>query len=210
MSYAPAVTEGRKRGAGGRRPGVSGTREAILQTAKRSFAEHGYISTSVRGVAREAGVDPSLVLQFFGSKDGLFDAALRADPPTRQLAALVEQADAADLGEQLVRRYLELWEAPDTGPRLLAVVRGASASPSASAMVSAFMADEVMLPLARSIGTDRTELRANLTGAHMLGIATARYVLRVEPLASLGIDEVVGILTPLIDRVLYGDLDSPL
>lgn len=192
--------------AGGRRPGVSGTREAILAAAQRGFAEHGYLATTIRGVAAAAGVDPALVLQFFGSKDGLFDAALRADPPTRDLAALLDDGGVADLGERLTRRYLELWEGRDTGPRLLAVVRGASASPSASAMVSAFMADAVMLPLARAIGTDQAELRANLTGAHLLGVATARYVLRVEPLASLDRERVVAILAPLVQHHLTGDL----
>ncbi|MEV0234075.1 TetR family transcriptional regulator [Nonomuraea sp. NPDC050786] len=201
------MTDTRQKRAGGRRPGVSGTREAILGAAQRSFAEHGYLATTIRGVASAAGVDPALVLQFFGSKDGLFDAALRADPPTRHLASLVGEGDVDDLGERLLRRYLELWEAPVTGARLLAVVRGASASPSASAMVAAFMADEVMLPLARAIGADRAELRANLTGAHLLGVATARYVLRVEPLASLEREDLIALLAPMVQRHLTGDLD---
>ncbi|MEV0150560.1 MULTISPECIES: TetR family transcriptional regulator [unclassified Nonomuraea] len=203
------MTETRQKRAGGRRPGVSGTREAILAAAQRSFAEQGYLATTIRGVASAAGVDPALVLQFFGSKDGLFDAALRADPPTRPLTELVRDVDVDHLGERLARRYLELWEAPDTGARLLAVVRGASASPSASAMVAAFMTDEVMLPLARAIGTDRAELRANLTGAHLLGVATARYVLKVEPLASLDREALVAILAPLVRHHLTGDLGQP-
>jgi hypothetical protein len=74
-------------------------------------------------------------------------------------------------------------------------------------MVAAFMSDEVMLPLARALGADRPELRANLTGAHLLGVATARYVLRVEPLASLKREHLVTILAPLIQRYLTGDLD---
>ncbi|MFG6198720.1 TetR family transcriptional regulator [Nonomuraea sp. JJY05] len=201
------MSETSRKRAGGRRPGVSGTREAILAAAQRSFAEQGYTATTIRGVASAAGVDPALVLQFFGNKDQLFDTALRADPPTRPLTTLVREGDLADLGERLSRRYLELWEAPDTGARLLAVVRGVSASPSASAMVASFMSDEVMLPLARAIGADRAELRANLTGAHLLGVATARYVLRVEPLASLERERLVAILAPLVQRYLTGDLD---
>ncbi|MEU6724853.1 TetR family transcriptional regulator [Nonomuraea wenchangensis] len=201
------MSETRQKRAGGRRPGVSGTREAILAAAQHSFAEQGYTATTIRGVAAAAGVDPALVLQFFGNKDKLFDTALRADPPVRSLTALVHDGDVADLGQRLTRRYLELWEAPGTGARLLAVVRGVSASPSASAMVASFMSDEVMLPLARAIGADRAELRANLTGAHLLGIATARYVLRVEPLASLERERLVAILAPLVQRYLSGDLD---
>jgi AcrR family transcriptional regulator len=187
---------------------VSGTREAILVAAQACFAESGYTATSIRSVAARADVDPALIPYFFGNKDKLFDAALRADPPTRELAALVQDGDLADLGERLLRRYLELWESPDTGARLLAVVRGASASPSASAMVASFMADEVMLPLAQAIGADRAELRANLTGAHLLGVATARYVLTVEPLASLRRDALVAMLAPFVQRLLTGDLNE--
>ena len=202
------MAQSRQKKPGGRRPGVSGTRDAILGAAQACFAENGYVATTIRGVASRAGVDPSLLLQVFGSKDGLFDAALRADPPTRELTVLVQDGDVANLGERLLQRYLELWESPETGARLLAVVRGVSASPSASAMVSSFMADEVMLPLAHAIGVDRAELRANLTGAHLLGVATARYVLHVEPLASLSRGAVVSILAPVVQRLLTGDLDD--
>ncbi|AQZ63427.1 hypothetical protein BKM31_19910 [[Actinomadura] parvosata subsp. kistnae] len=200
------MTQTRQRRGPGRRPGTSGTREAIVRAAQQSFAERGYTATTIRGVATAADVDPALVLQFFGSKDGLFDAALRVDPPTRPLLALVQESDADVLGERLLRRYLELWETPGTGARLLAVVRGSAASPSASAMVAAFMSEEVMLPLARAIGADHAELRANLTGAHLLGIATARYVLRVEPLASLDRERLVAIQAPVVQRHLTGDL----
>ncbi|MEV4114774.1 TetR family transcriptional regulator [Nonomuraea sp. NPDC049695] len=200
------MSETSRRRTPGRRPGTSGTREAIVRAAQQHFAERGYTATTIRGVASAADVDPALVLQFFGSKDGLFDAALRVDPPTRSLLPLVYEGDVEALGERLLRRYLELWETPDTGARLLAVVRGSAASPSASAMVSAFMSEEVMLPLAHAIGADHAELRANLTGAHLLGLATARYVLRVEPLASLGRDRVVSIQAPVVQRHLTGDL----
>src|SRR5437763_9918327 len=107
------MPQSRPKKPGGRRPGGSGTREAILGAAQACFAENGYVATTIRGVATRAGVDASLLLQFFGSKDGLFDAALRADPPTRELAALVQDGNVANLGERLLRRYLELWESPE-------------------------------------------------------------------------------------------------
>jgi hypothetical protein len=65
-----------------------------------------------------------------------------------------------------------------------------------------------MLPLAQAIGADRAELRANLTGAHLLGVATARYVLTVEPLASLRRDALVAMLAPFVQRLLTGDLNE--
>ncbi|MEV1001722.1 TetR family transcriptional regulator [Nonomuraea sp. NPDC050202] len=195
--------------AGGRRPGATRTREEILEAAQRSFADSGYDGTTIRGVARTAGVDPALVVQFFGSKDGLFEAALRADPPMRDLVTLAGEGEAADLGMRLARRYLELWEDPHTGPRMLAVIRAATAAPSASAMVTAFMTDAVMLPLARAIDADDPELRAALTGAYLLGVATARYVLRIGPLASLPRQDAASILAPVVQHHLTGRLRDP-
>lgn len=194
---------------GGRRPGPTRTREEILAAAQRGFAENGYALTTIRSIARAANVDPSLVLQFFGSKDNLFDAALRADSPTAVLVDLAAEGDLTDLGTRLTARYLELWEDPHTGPRMLAVVRAAAASPSASTMVAAFMTDAVMLPLARSIDVDRAELRANLVGAYLFGIATARYVLAIQPLASLPRETLVTHLSPTVQQQLLGDLGSP-
>ncbi|MEV4177285.1 TetR family transcriptional regulator [Nonomuraea sp. NPDC049709] len=201
------MTEQPKR-AGGRRPGATRTRAEILQAAQESFAESGYTGTTIRGVARAAGVDPALVLQFFGSKDGLFDAALRADPPVGDLAELAGQGELSELGARLARRYLELWEDPRTGPRMLAVIRAATASPSASAMVTSFMTDAVMLPLARAVQADEPELRAALTGAYLFGVATARYVLRIEPLASLDTESAVASLAPVVQHHLTGQLRS--
>ncbi|GAA2211355.1 TetR family transcriptional regulator [Nonomuraea monospora] len=199
----------RQQRAGGRRPGATRTREEILEAAQRSFADSGYDGTTIRGVAREAGVDPALVLQFFGSKDGLFDAALRADPPVRDLVTLAGEGEVADLGVRLARRYLELWEDPHSGPRMLAVVRAAAAAPSASAMVTAFMTDAVMLPLAKAIDADEPELRAALAGAYLLGVATARYVLRIGPLASLSRQDAASVLGPVVQHHLTGQLRGP-
>jgi AcrR family transcriptional regulator len=72
MTPAPAG----KRGPG-RRPGESGTRQAILDAARAQFAAHGWDRATIRAIAREAGVDPALVLHFFGSKTFLFAAAMQ-------------------------------------------------------------------------------------------------------------------------------------
>lgn len=193
----------------GRRPGATRTREEILVAAQVAFAEQGYLDTTIRQVARAAGVDPALVIHFFATKDELFAAALRTNPPTERLLALADDGDVSHLGERLVRRYLELWEDGTTSGRMLAVARAASASASASRMVASFMSEDVMLPLARKIGSADAPLRANITGAHLFGLATARYVLRVEPLASLDRESIVTMVSPTIQRYLTGDLTAP-
>ena len=192
----------------GRRPGATRTRGEILGAAQAAFGEYGYIGTSIRQVARAAGVDPALVLHFFTSKDQLFAEALRADAPTDRVLELADDGDVAELGERLVRRYLQLWEDSETSGRMLAVVRAASASESASRMVASFMSEDVMMPLAQKIGSSDAPLRANLTGAHLFGVATARYVLRVEPLASLGQEAVVRLVGPTVQHYLAGELDT--
>jgi AcrR family transcriptional regulator len=194
----------------GRRPGPTRTRSAILAAAQVAFAEDGYAGTTIRRVAAAAGVDQALVLHYFASKDGLFAAALRADPPLRELVELTEEGDVRTLGVRLVRRYLEMWEDPGRSGRMLAVFRAASTSPSAAAMVTAFIGEAVMAPLARSIGSANAELRATLAGSHLFGTSVARYVLRVEPLASLPGEALVAYLGPVIQHYLTGDLDEPL
>jgi AcrR family transcriptional regulator len=192
----------------GRRPGPTQTREAILAAAQDAFAEDGYAGATIRGVARAAGVDQALVLHYFESKDGLFAAALRVNPPLRGLAEVVGHGDVRNLGERLVRRYLELWENPETSCQLLAIFRAASVSPSASAMVAEFIGEQVMSPLARGIGSENAEVRATMAGSHLFGTAAARYVLRVEPLASLDGDTLVAIMGPVIQHYLTGELSA--
>lgn len=203
MNYARGVAEHRR---GGRRPGNTQSRAAILAAARDCFAEHGYTGTTIRRIATEAEVDPALVMHFFGNKDGLFAETLRSDPPVGDLPGAVMRTQTEELGTRLVEHYLNRWEDPQTGPWLGAVTRAASASPSASGALAAFMTDAVMLPLARRAGGDNAELRANLAGAHILGLGMARYVLRVEPLASQNPTTVVSIVGPIIQLYLTGPL----
>jgi len=192
----------------GRRPGPTQTREAILAAAQTAFVEEGYAGATIRGVARAAGVDQALVLHYFESKDGLFAAALRTNPPLHRLVEVVGQGDIDNLGERLVRRYLELWEDPETSTRLLAIFRAASMSASAGAMVAEFIGEQVMSPLARGIDSENAEVRATLAGSHLFGTAAARYVLHVEPLASLDGDTLVAIMGPVIQHYLTGELGA--
>ena len=194
----------------GRRPGVARTREAILDAARRCFAEDGYAGASIRRIAREADVDHALVLHFFGTKDALFGVVLRSVPLLADLVRDIDEQDADhDLGERLVRGYLDLWDDPDGGRWLRVVVRAASASPNAAAALASLIADEVMVVLARRVGAERAELRANLVGAQLLGVATARYVVLTEPLASAGREDVVAHLAPLVQQCLTGDVARP-
>lgn len=190
----------------GRRPGDSGTREAILDAARESFGTAGYSGTTIRGIARTAGVDPALVHRFFGSKDSLFAASLElpADPSVI-LPALV--ADGLDgLGERVVRTFLTIWDGtPGQGP-MLALLRSAVSDEAAAAVLRDFLTRVAFGPLAQAAGGDQPQLRASLVASQMAGLAVARYVVRLEPLASTPADELATTIGPVLDGYLTGPL----
>ena len=109
----------------GRRAGPTRTRQSILDAARHAFATHGYDATSIRLVARTAGVDPALVHHFFVNKPGLFAAAseLPIDPEAFVTALLA--GPRSTLGRRLVRAVVELWDAPGVFEPFLALIRGA-------------------------------------------------------------------------------------
>ncbi|WP_030456981.1 TetR family transcriptional regulator [Herbidospora cretacea] len=189
----------------GRRPGTPQTREAILEAAIASFVESGYAATTIRGVARAADVDPALVMHFFGSKDGLFDAALRGAMPVQDLAVALA-GDVSSLGARLTRRYLEVWESPETGPKIRAIVGSIATTSAAAQIMRDFMSGEMAAPLAKSLPGNQPERRAILAAAQLMGMAFARYLLAVEPMASMTVDELVISVGPSVQRYLTGDL----
>ncbi|MEV0583147.1 TetR family transcriptional regulator [Nonomuraea sp. NPDC050310] len=191
----------------GRRSGTSQTREAILDAAMAAFAEHGYGKTTIRGVAREAGVDPALVMHFFGTKDGLFDAAIKGGAmPIRQLQAALD-GDPGQLGERLITRYLELWSDPEQGPLMLAVITAATSTPAAAELLKELMRGELLRPLIERLGADHPEERAVLAATQLLGLAVLRYVIRIEPLASMPAPALVASVGPTLQRYLTGAVD---
>jgi AcrR family transcriptional regulator len=187
----------------GRRPGGSDTRDTILAAARARFAAHGYDRTRVRDVAADAGVDPALVHYFFKTKDGLFVAAMQLPlRPAEVIGPLV--ADGIDgLGERLVRRLLEVWDQPSNQAALLAIVQGASGHPDAAAALREFIGAEIVGRVAAVAG-DR--LRATLVASQIMGLIAARYIARVEPLASMPADEVAPLVAPTLQRYLDGAL----
>jgi len=191
---------------GGRRAGDSGTRTAILLAAQQAFGDQGYGPTSVRAVARAAGVDPSLVLHFFGSKDGLFEAALELPMDPAVVVAGLLQGDPEDLGERAVRGFLGVW---DTGPApgtMLTLLRSAVSHPDSADRLRALLLRAILLPLAVAAGREDPERRAALLASQIAGLALARYVLRLEPLASATPDELAPLIGPTLQRYLTGEL----
>jgi len=190
----------------GRRPGESGTREAILDAARAAFAETGYDRATIRGIAAAAGVDPALVIHYFVSKEGLFEAALELPVRPADVFARGAAAGPDQLGATVVRTFLEAWEPPESRVRLQAMLRSAMTNETAMAMIRDLLVREVFGPITQTLGVPDAQLRATLVGSQFIGLAIMRFVGRIEPLASASIDELVAAVGPTVQRYLTGEI----
>ena len=192
-------------GARGRRPGGPDTRGEILAAARSSFADRGFDRTTIRGVAGEAGVDPALVHHYFGSKEDLFLAALEIPVDPRSLIPQVFVPGLDGVGERLLRMFLGVWDEPENNESLRAFVRTAFVVDQTAELLRNGIARIVLravIPQLAPVGD--AELRATLVASQLAGLIMARYVLRIEPLASLPAESVVAWMAPNIQRYVNG------
>ena len=192
----------------GRRPGDSGTRDAIHAAAGRQFAELGYDRTSMRSVAREAGVDPALVAHFFGSKQALFVAVVELPFDPASVVPALFAGDRDGLGRRLADFLLATLEDPDARRRMTGLVRAAASEPQAARMVRELVTQQVFARIVAALDVGDAELRATLLGSQVVGLVMARYVLGLEPLASLPPDAVAAAIAPNLQRYLTGSLGA--
>src|SRR3954470_4896224 len=191
----------------GRRPGPRPPRQQVRRAARRRFAEDGYDRATFRRIAADAGVDPALVVQFFGSKQDLFAAATVPPVTLAELSAAPAVDSSASPGLRLAR-LLMLW-LEDDGARqaLLARIRSASSERAAAEIVRRMIGDQ-LVEFARAMDGDRPDVRASLLATQFLGVVFARFVVAVEPLASMSGDEIADWLGPTFDLYLTGPVDD--
>jgi len=188
----------------GRRPGTASTRQTVLEAARARFAREGFTATTIRRVAADAGVDPSQVMQFFGSKDGLFAAVMSVPQAALDRFATVFEGPGEHLGERVVRAYLEAWEgAAEESDPLMAMLRGAIVNEEASAQLRAFIQSRLVHGM-HARGADAM-LRAGLAAAMLIGIITSRRVVGVPVLVAADTDTLVRTVGPTIQQLLAGD-----
>ena len=193
----------------GRRPGESGTREAILAAAASQFADRGYDRASLRAIATDAGVDQKLIAHFFGSKQQLFVAAIGLPFNPADALQAVLAGDRQETGERLAALLVELLEQPDLHQRMTGVIRAAASEPDVALMMREFLTREVFGPVAKLLHADDGEFRVNLVGAQIVGLIMARYVAQIEPLASMSPRTVAAAIAPTLQRYLLEPLDLP-
>lgn len=189
----------------GRRPGPSRTRERIVAAAKAQFAEKGYDRTTIRAIARSAEVDPALVLHFFGSKDGLFLAVMRLPIDPAELIRELVAPGIDGLGERIVRRFVGVWDSRE-GRHLIGLVRSIAGNESAATMMREFFVHTIVERVAGPLRMSQPRLRASLVASQLFGLALARYVLKLPPLAQADPDAVARLIGPNVQRYLTADL----
>jgi AcrR family transcriptional regulator len=201
----------------GRPPAGGGnTRDEILAAARRVFAAHGFDGATLRTIGADAGVDPAMVRHYFGDKAGLFRAALLLPVDPSQAIGSVIAGGLDGLGGRLVRFFLSVWEPPSGISPFVAFLRGAAGHDDSRTMLHE-MLDQILFPmLARALGEangtppEEARLRVVLCGSQLVGMGMARYVIAVEPVASLPVERLVQLYGPTLQRYLAGPLaDSP-
>ena len=186
----------------GRRPGAPDTRDTILAIARRRFAIRGYDATSLRDIAAEAQVDPALIIHYFGTKEGLFGAAAGLPDGLSGLLEDLAVLPLHDFTQALVRAYLELVDSDGSRNAILALVRSAVSNDNAAAMLREFLTAELLPVIGRLTRHPDAPLRASLVAAQLIGIATQRHVIRLEPLVRASPDEIVALVAPAIEQYL--------
>ena len=201
---SPAKTTKRR----GRRQGEPVSRDAVLSAAKQRFATEGYEKTTLRAIAQDAHVDPSMVLYLFGSKEELFRESLRLiiDPEVLVAALTGAADDDPDIGTRMVRTYLRIWETPDTAASMRVMLQSATSNSDAQDAFRGFMQNYVLTAVSGVLGGgEQARLRATLAASQLVGTALLRYVIEVPPLATLPVEEVVALIAPTVTRYLTAD-----
>ena len=194
----------------GRPSGSSDTRERILASALELFARNGIDRTSIRAVAAGAGVDAALVHHYFGTKQQLFAAAI--DIPVDPMTVLVPMREipVSELGFTLPSVLLPLWDS-ELGAGLIARLRSLIAGADVS-LARSFLEEVITAEVASRVdnppGTGM--IRAQFFATQLMGVVMARYIVKVEPFASLPAEQIVQTIGPNLQRYLTGDLPGGL
>ena len=190
------------------------TQEAILEAARSAFLAQGFAKTTIRGVAREAGVDPALVSYYFGSKGDLFGASMNLRIRASEEIAHLLTGDLRTAGPRLVRLSMTAWDDSAGGATFRALLRWIATDDGAPEAIQDYGTQQLAVPIAAALGqqtgmtAEVARERATLAGSQLVGLAMLRYVFRLEPVASSSVDRLVETVGPTIQHYLTGPLTS--
>jgi AcrR family transcriptional regulator len=180
-------------------PGAA--RATILAAARAEFGKHGFEATTLRSIATMAKVDVALLSYYFGSKGDLFVASLDlpVNPAQVLRSILSEGIDGA--GARVLRLLLNVWDQPETGAPLIAMLRSLSTQAS---VLRRFIERRLIAPLTAELDGPDAELRATAFTSQIIGLVLERYVLAIGPLAAASHDEIVDLIAPNLQAYLDG------
>lgn len=193
-----------KVGGRGRRAGKPNTKAAILAVARRRLLAEGYHRLTMRAVAAEAGVDTALISYYFGSKKGLFGAALAlaANPPDVLRAAI--EGDIDTLPERVLHSLVAAWDDPVRGTPLRMMAAAAGHQQDLARLLRDVLQTEMTQQLANRFGGVDATARAAAFGAQLAGLILTRYVLAIEPIASMPVKDLVRFAAPGLHAAMRG------
>jgi AcrR family transcriptional regulator len=188
----------------GRRPGTSTTRQAILDAARARFAQDGYASATIRKIAADAGVDASLVIQFFGTKDELFAAVMSISREALSRITSAFEGPEDTVGERVTRAFLDAWEGePQDSEPLLAMLRGAISQHDAAAQLRDFIQARIAKGVSmRHDDDDDALLRVGLAASTLIGVIVSRRIAGVPALQDQDTESLIAVLAPAVQTIL--------
>jgi AcrR family transcriptional regulator len=191
----------------GRRRGASDTREQIAAAARSLFAELGYDRATFRRIAEGAGVDPALVVHFYGTKEELFRDVMVLPPAAADAIERLADGPRETVGRRMAELVVRALEDPALRGIVVGRIRCAASHPDAATLVRELVTHDIVR-LAAALTDDRPETRAGLVGTQLVGLAVARHIVRVEPLASMSPSDVVELVAPTFQRYLVEPLPT--
>ncbi len=193
----------------GRRPAGSGTRDAIVKVARQQFSERGYTRTTLRSVATDAHVDPRLVLHYFGSKQGLFVQSVELPLSAAVIIERVFAAGDTEVASRAAELFVSILEDRAQRGVLTALLRAAVSEPEAADAIREVLTTQLLMPIAERVGGTDPGLRASLMASQLVGLAMARHVVAIGPLAGASREQLVQALTPVMEHYLRGSWVRP-
>lgn len=180
------------------------TRHAIAAAAKELFAANGFERTTVREIGARAGIDPSMIIRYFGGKDALFAAVSLPDLRLPDLDAVARDA----IGESLVHHFLDIWEGEHAGGGLPILLRSAASNEDAAETLRQIFREQVFPAIARAGNPATATARAGLVASQLLGLALCRYILKIPPLVEMSRATIVREVGATVQRYVSSDMKA--
>jgi AcrR family transcriptional regulator len=181
------------------------SRTAILAAARDLLASKGYEATTIRAVAAAAGIDPSMVMRYYGSKEGLFAAAVDVDLHLPKPSDLPRDR----IGELLAAHLIARWEGALSDEFIRLILRSAGTNKAAAEQFQVIFESQ-LLTFVRELTGDAPDARrrAAMLSSQVLGLSYCRYVIELPAVVEIDAETLARTLAPVLQHYLTGDLDA--